>query len=1072
MSVIVQCEACGKKFRMRDGLTQWPNCTSCQGTLQAIEPQGSPSPTPEDIFSQPVDLGSAPSPGFLPPASTPARSAKLPLILAGAGGLGLLLMVVLTIWLLSGDSEPVPPNSQVAVATDDGSQLPPTPAPAVVPEVVPAKPAPKPAPAIIPPEPQKQPVPLPAPNEQPKPNNNPRPLVPPGPPAINPIQAARKIVADPPAVGAPPGPTARLNFISPAPIFRVIRSSAPSAYFAAVVPLEKAIVIGDLTQGLRGPIITPSFSFNKERGALSADGKQLALAAQVGNHVDVVILNALDGSTRQTIPFEPSDRVVSLLFAGDDKIVVGVASNNTRGEPWIGTWNVSTGERVSLIPLPAPISDKYNPQNFNVERLAVTPGGKFVACVFRQKASLFEIATGQWAGAFQGVFQQPANADSVIAFSPDGKELAMAGGEQLPGAQIWRFDLATGQNISQSTVQIGDFKQVGSNPPKHLEYIPSLNSILLNGQFIVDYSSGRVVHSMDQFLAQPPLVAGDCVVGVTDGDNLKVVAVRLPMEQLAARIGTFNRGGTLTDSVVGEAKRGSLAGVRRLELPAADLAWSVPAIERPARTSGPKVLHLPAVFKGVGGSSSRGTYGLPIFSATGSHIAWLPYQAGAKSKLFSVDATSGKASGDIEMPPETRSLDISHDGSLIIVGSGKSRYLHAEESMERLELYFMQQQKMLLAWRVDTTNPPPPERPDPNRFTDAWFITKSQVLTRMEGGSLVLWKLPEVQAQWVLEAEKLAVVDFTPDRQIVQLNLGPRRQHAWLDVETGDWKGVLPLENEIDTSLALSPDGTRYARLSPNSQTNIWQLTLGDLPSGEQTAQFDVPYSNRIRWLDERFLLSEPTVIIDSHTGMPHCKAEGNGWRIRATDGTFWLFLDSKTDPILTRTTFPQPAILAKLRTLPAAPIKPVLGPGSRVALGNGFKTDPEAMKQHAVAFEKRGWIMDQSASLKLNFTAQQEAARTETFRDTSGRTQTVSVPGPYKTHSSITDASGKVLWKAEGSTLGSAAPSVAVLQGNETLQERVTPPPAAPEARVGNFPHTIFGTDWYPQLPVVSFLD
>jgi hypothetical protein len=870
---------------------------------------------------------------------------------------------------------------------------------------------------------------------------------------------------------AAPVRAARLNFLAPGPILRVIRPSAPSSFFAALIPLRKGVAVGHLESNAPLSLITPEFSFHREVGALSADGRALALAAQVGNHTELMVLDSRHGNVLQTIPLEPGKRVASLHFAGADKLVAGVAGNHTRAEPVISTWNVVTGEQVSLISLPAPIPDKYNPQNYNVERLAVSPGGKFVACVFRHKVTLFDLAKGEQAGELFGA-NQANNTDVAFAFSPDGRELAIMGGEQVPGCQLWRFDLSSGKSIAQTTVRLGDFRQVGSNPPQHVAYIPSLNSVLLNGQFVVDFTSGQVIHTLDSFLAKPPSVVHDQLVGVTDGDQLRVVSVGLPVEKLTARRETFQRGGTLEDSMLGDAKQGTLAGVRRLEMPTRDFFWNLAASEPPPRVSGPQTIQLPRVFP-EGRSSARGSYGLPVHSALGRHIAWLPYEVRTASRLFSVDAASGKAIGGLEMRPETRAFDISHDGSLIIVGSSKARYLHAEESMERLELYFLPQKKLLFSWRVQSPHASPADQPDPSRFTDAWFITKSQVLTRMEGGSLVLWKLPEVQAQWVLAGEKISVVDFSPDRQWVQLNLGARRLHAWLDVASGEWKGVLPIENEIDTSLELTRDQRRYARLSPNSRTNIWQLTLGNLPGGEVTAQFDVPFSGRIRWLDDRYLLSEPTVIIDSQTGQPICKVEGLGNLSRAADGTYWLFVDSKTNPRLTRTPFPRPALLAKLRTLPPASIQPVLGPGSRVALGAGFKTDHQAMAQHQIAFEKRGWIMDQAAPLRLNFSSQQDAGQTVTYRrGTSGKTETVTVPGPYKTQSSITDSSGKILWKAEGSYLGSAAPPVVVLQGQETLQDQVTPLAEAPEARVDNFPQLLFGTDWYPKLPQVSYTD
>lgn len=459
MSVIVQCEACGQMYRMQAGLTEWPNCIACQGALREVEPELAPLQSTEDLDLQSVDLGrddlgrtALPSQYSLSrPGSRFSPTAKL-LILAGCCGTGLLLVSSALIGLAIWASAPVPPEPQLAdtinftpsfqsVASSAPPVGPETKAPAVAP----------PLPAVAPPLPQGQFPPPPRENEQVNPNQiPPRSGLPPPPPTmrpIRPIQPVWTVTADPPVVEVHPVRAARLAFVAPAPILRVIRPSAPSLYFAALIPLRNAIVIGNVTTGGPGAQITPAFSFHKEVGALSADGKNLALAAQIGNHTEVKILDTQTGAVLQTIPFEPGRRVASLFFAGTENIVVGEAGNNSRAIPSIGVWNFLTAERVSLISLPPPIPDKYNPQHYDVGRLAVSPGGKFVACVFRQKVSLYDIATGKLAGDLFGS-QQPNNADVVFTFSPDGSELAVMGGGQIEGSQLWRFELNTGKNIS------------------------------------------------------------------------------------------------------------------------------------------------------------------------------------------------------------------------------------------------------------------------------------------------------------------------------------------------------------------------------------------------------------------------------------------------------------------------------------------------------------------------------------------------------------------------------------------------------------------------------------------------
>ena len=90
----------------------------------------------------------------------------------------------------------------------------------------------------------------------------------------------------------------------------------------------------------------------------------------------------------------------------------------------------------------------------------------------------------------------------------------------------------------------------------------------------------------------------------------------------------------------------------------------------------------------------------PVLSLTGNKFAWLPERREGHSKLYAADVVTGKLEGDIEMLPNSRAIDISPDGSLVLVAVTKE-YSRDNVKARRLEVYSIPQKKHVLAWKVE-----------------------------------------------------------------------------------------------------------------------------------------------------------------------------------------------------------------------------------------------------------------------------------------------------------------------------------------------------------------------------------
>jgi hypothetical protein len=286
----------------------------------------------------------------------------------------------------------------------------------------------------------------------------------------------------------------------------------------------------------------------------------------------------------------------------------------------------------------------------------------------------------------------------------------------------------------------------------------------------------------------------------------------------------------------------------------------------------------------------------------------------------------------------------------------------------------------------------------------------------------------------------------------------------------GDCRG----SESRNESLALSPDRQRFATLSP--QNGYTQLSIGALAGGGEPVKFDIPsVSGPLGWLDDRYVLSQNDgIILDTQNGAAICKATANGRVGRAGDGTYWLYNNRKESPALARTSFPSASLLSKLAATQAAPVQPVVGPGTRLAIAGGFDTDPASMQQHEAAFKERGWILDPSAPLKFSASTKQEPSKSVEYTSILSREkQTVNVEGATIMTIVLTDGQGKELWQSGMSKGGGYAPSFVTLNQGQSLQDKVNNSSNYQlKANVSGFPALIFPRDAYNNLGVVQVTD
>jgi WD40 repeat protein len=879
------------------------------------------------------------------------------------------------------------------------------------------------------------------------------------------------VTVDPPPE-MEPAPDKLIDIDFKTKVDKLVFPARPSPYFAAATDdyRNAEIRIFDWRTGRSVRKFPGKLNYQDHLSAVSADGEHATTVMNKGGDTGIVIVETKTGKAVHTIVLEDRSNVKTLAFAGPNRFIAVVHSYSRDERNRVGVWNLEDGSVLSDFTLESPVSRRYGQPDVSEHGLAVSPGGKFFAILLDNFVCIFETETGTLAGELRLPTADSLH-NATLTFSPDGQELVLIAGHQIDGTMLYRMDVATGDTIGSAKINAADFKDVHYYQTLgRLQFLPTLKCYLIDGAFVVEPTTGETLYRIDAFQGMARVFGEGRVAGITARARSSGFAeFKLPMTELEKLAAVFQGGGKLLDGLWGPAKVGAFDGARSLRLPASMTEWSLPAWEPPTRAKGKKVVSLPVPTDG----NHSWTYDTPIFSPSASHIAWLPRNERMNSRLFAIDTATGKAQGDVDMLPGSRALDISPDGSLVIAAMGKRQH-YGNESFERLEVFSIPQKKHVLAWRlggaVENQASNNNGNGDPSMFKEAYFIGKTLVLTRMETGRLVLWKLPDATAQWRLDGDA-HIVDFSPDRAYVQLHLPAQEKYSWLEVRTGEWKGDMRGGQRWNASgLAFSPDRARTASLVPGHGYARLEMREVQDPDSE-AKKFDLPsVEGPLTWLTERHVMAMGSgVVFDSANGAPVFRVSAALQIRRSPDGTYWLSKNGKGEIELARTTFPSEKLLGKLKTARSEPIKPIVGPGARVAVQSGFDTDPATQQRIQQEFTRRGWILDPNGTFRINGSTSQQPGKTVDYENLLTRQRTsVNIPGATLIQISLTDVTGKVLWKTEYQSGGGGyAPSMVMLRPGESLQDKVAGSQGSgPRPEITSVPEMIFPDKPFEPLP------
>jgi WD40 repeat protein len=214
------------------------------------------------------------------------------------------------------------------------------------------------------------------------------------------------------------------------------------------------------------PINSWGFQGGRGRLALSADGKQVALAS---NDHTVRLLDLVTGKERD---FGGGHRsaVASVAYAPDGKTIFSRGEDAT-----LRAWDVATGKERRQVKVPE--GSQRDVLSFDTRLLAaVHPDNK---------VHLHDAQTGKELRKLEGPMQGVAS----VAFSPDGKTLALFGSTEK-GPMLWLYDTATGKERRHIKLTVpgpdqpGGAIAVSSMPGASMSFSPDgrLVAALLNHQ--------------------------------------------------------------------------------------------------------------------------------------------------------------------------------------------------------------------------------------------------------------------------------------------------------------------------------------------------------------------------------------------------------------------------------------------------------------------------------------------------------------------------------------------------------------------------------------------------------------
>jgi WD40 repeat protein/serine/threonine protein kinase len=172
--------------------------------------------------------------------------------------------------------------------------------------------------------------------------------------------------------------------------------------------------------------------------AYSPDGQRLATAA---GDSSVRLWEARTGRELLVCKGHTGD-VMGVTFSPDGR---EVASATWMPDPAVKVWDARTGKEIRTLPGQRAVA--YSPDGKYLASFRTVSDGQ--APEIRTEVRVWEAATGR----LVHTFRRPDSTLFALAFSPDGKRLAAAGGHTLSMKEICLWDLGSGQELFATRTQ-------------------------------------------------------------------------------------------------------------------------------------------------------------------------------------------------------------------------------------------------------------------------------------------------------------------------------------------------------------------------------------------------------------------------------------------------------------------------------------------------------------------------------------------------------------------------------------------------------------------------------------------
>lgn len=891
MAIIVQCDECGKKYRLRDDLagTEIP-CKEC-GAAIWVEDEFDDRPPRRSARGGPRRRRPAPSRSQRRRNHT-ANNPKTALWIAlGLGGVVIAGGIIALVIALGGDDdEKDQPNDQVA---SNSTKTPPQPNNANrvrnkqpgrpgFPPVFPGannnnnniKPAPNPI-EIPPDNPNLKPEVVPPNNNnvaangngfqgnpQPLPKVDPNPGLQPGGDVLNIRNVDKpevwKVTVDPPAEPVE---------ITKEGEFTIKMPDAQSSDRTAMYPTgySTIVALGDNSSDRARREIW-NYATGKKLNALggvrlwgstyalSPDGRYLAVILHGADSKGPRVIDLEESKDLGQLPLADRLSFINFLhFPSADRLVAQMGS-----EP-MKSWKIPSGEFER---------DVAMPERFEKESIAYSPGGRYMAVTETKdnKLHVIELETG----ATVGITPMPTSSDGSsyrcigMQFTRDGTKLA--GLFDIGSvSRILSWDITNGEvndnfrfDQRVSALIEGAYSYKGAK----LEWFPNGKRYLLYGTAIFDRDAGRIVWSIPKTNVDLPRRIIDdsrVLAGVELKGKRVMTTYTLPEEQIAKANEVIDQGGTLEDAGLPTLTKADRDSVQTVPLDVAGGAWQVAADPAPPAAE-------PLLDGAMPLRSSTGNLTTMFMTPANVARAVLMYtsapnpRAGTPQKVWleSYDVAKKEHAGSLKVPIPSDLLAVSPSGQLAMMrmaGTG-----------ERVDIWKFENEEHYVAWRPyhDTEKGKQAVRAVGRRsgqtdqtVTAATFLDETHVVTLNRKNELVMWELPTCKA--IYRIENAGKPGISPGGKFLVVSNG--KQFRFFNSLTGQPAGDLPLEGALQAA-SYHPDGKQFGVVMIGGTGT--HFVCWDLEKGQVRTEFPIPLSAQsMQWVGQDYLLLDKGMMID-----------------------------------------------------------------------------------------------------------------------------------------------------------------------------------------------------------------